>query len=88
MKGFIQSNDVYKKVDMVSISVFDKNSGDMFGSYVPNPATGRYIMILPPGQYSVEVDADGFKSLKDEIIIADKASFVPTIAKDIKLLSQ
>ncbi len=88
VKGSVESNDAYKKVDQVMITVFSKESGEMFGTYVPNPASGRYIMILPPGNYSMEVDADGFKRLEENIAIADKASFQTTINKDIKLLSQ
>lgn len=87
MKGLISSNDAYTKVGQVSISVYDKNSGDLFGSYLPNPASGRYIMILPPGKYSIEIEADGFKKINEDVVIVDKASFQTTIEKDIKLLA-
>lgn len=88
VKGLILSNDAYKKVGQTSITVLAKETGEIYGTYVPNPNTGRYIMILPPGNYRVEVDADGFKRMEEDIQIADKASFQTTINKDIKLLSQ
>jgi hypothetical protein len=86
VKGIIGSNDGYKSVSNVNITVTAQN-GDVFGTYLPNPNTGRYVMILPPGRYDVEYQADGFKTSVEKMEILDKSSFQTEISKDIKLLS-
>jgi hypothetical protein len=42
-------------------------------------------MILPPGNYYLQVDAPGFKSYSENISVLDKASYVPSVDKDIIL---
>lgn len=59
----------------VFITVNDIVSGEALGNYVPNPANGRFIIILPPGKYNVNVDAPGFKNAMVPVEIFDKSSY-------------
>jgi hypothetical protein len=86
IKGLVRSKDPNMTVDDILISVVDKKTGDDFGAYVPNRYTMRYIMILPPGKYTVMIDADGFTSITEDIEILDKSSFESEIDKDIILV--
>jgi len=67
------------------IMVEDKRSGDLMGEYAPAPRTGKYIVILPPGEFTMMIDADGFKSHTENIVIIGKSSFRPEIVKNIIL---
>ncbi len=44
----------------VTITVTDKESEKVVGTYVPNPKTGRYIFILTPGKkYTIKAESKG-----------------------------
>ncbi len=57
------------------ISVNNNATNEIVGNYLPNPNTGRFIMILPPGKYTIIIESPGFKDYKYPIEIFDKASF-------------
>jgi|GEM_PF-5434663 len=67
------------------MTVTDVQSGEVMGNYLPNPNTGRYVVILPPGRYTLLVQVPGFADINDELNIMDKASFKTEIAKEIVL---
>lgn len=85
IKGMVKNSDAAKTITDVSISVTDKKTGEIYGDYLPNFNTMRYVMILPPGEYTVMVDAAGFKSITENVKILDKSSFQAEIDKDIVL---
>ena len=58
----------------------------MFGTYLPNPGTGKYVVIAPPGKYNLTMEAPGFQDFSENISILDKSSFQTEIEKDISLL--
>jgi len=66
--------------------VSDKNSGSNYGEYLPNPQTGKYVIILPPGNYTISISSDGLKTLSENIDLADKSSFVNEINKNFVLM--
>lgn len=72
----------------VFISVTDKKTNEVVGNYVPNGNTGRYVIILAPGSYTVTVEAPGCAPYTETISIADKSSFRPEMVKDIQLKAQ
>jgi hypothetical protein len=81
-----------KKAPTTSVIVPDaaltlsyKKSGDRYGDYLPAPNSGRYVMILPPGEYTLNVDAPGYKPFTEDVIILGKGSFQDEIEKDITL---
>lgn len=59
----------------VFITVNDLVTNEAVGNYVPNPANGRCIIILPPGKYNLNVEAPGFINTIVPIEIYDKSSY-------------
>ena len=58
------------------ITVTDVETGDIMGMYVPNSATGRYVIILPPGRnYSISYEATDYLYQSDNINIADTMAY-------------
>lgn len=40
-------------------------------TFVPHSKTGRFVMSLPAGKYSVTIEADGYADYKEEMIVSD-----------------
>lgn len=59
----------------VFMTVNDMVTNEAVGNYMPNPANGRCIIILPPGKYNLNVEAPGFQNLTLPIQIYDKSSY-------------
>ncbi len=72
----------------VLITVTDDKSGELLGTYLPNPKTGKYVVILPPGKYTLVVELFNFKLLSKKIEVFDKASFQSEMQIDLKLQIQ
>jgi hypothetical protein len=58
---------------------------EVYGDYLPNPNTGRYIIILPSGNYNILVEADGYNNYSEDIEIFDNNAYVPELLKDFNL---
>ncbi|MCZ8285088.1 MAG: carboxypeptidase-like regulatory domain-containing protein, partial [Bacteroidia bacterium] len=69
----------------VFISVSNNNSREIVGNYLPNPATGRFVVILPPGKYQMRIEAPGYKTYTRNMEIYDKASYQAEIDTKIEL---
>jgi tetratricopeptide (TPR) repeat protein len=87
VNGHITSADSTQKLNFpdIFISVTNSKTQEMVGNYLPNPNTGKYIMVLPPGNYELSIEANGFKTVSDKIAILDKGSYKFEITKDIKM---
>ncbi|MDF2436216.1 MAG: WD40-like Beta Propeller Repeat [Bacteroidota bacterium] len=87
VKGGIVSADSTQKLNYsdVFISVTNSKTQEMVGNYLPNQNTGKYVMVLAPGNYEVSIEANGFQSVTDNIAILDKGSYKFEINKDIRL---
>jgi len=83
IKGTIRSSDPNKQIEDVIIDITDKKTGDLYGSYLPNFNTMRYVIILPPGEYELFVEPLEHKTIIEDINILDKSSFEAEIEKDI-----
>ena len=70
----------------VFISVNDNITNELVGNYLPNPANGRFVVILPPGKYQMTIDAPGFKTVTKNIEIFDKVSYQAEINMIISLI--
>jgi hypothetical protein len=87
VKGNVVSADSTQKLNFsdIFISVTNTKTQEMVGNYLPNPNTGRYVMVLAPGNYELSIEANGFQAITDKIVILDKGSYKFEINKDIKL---
>lgn len=85
--GDIFSADSTQKLNFmdVFITVNDSKTNEIVGTYLPNPHSGRFIMILSPGIFDVTIEANGFKTLSEKINILDKSSYKFEIKRDIIL---
>jgi outer membrane protein OmpA-like peptidoglycan-associated protein len=58
------------------ITVTDVETGELMGTYQPNSATGKYVIILPPGRnYSITYEATDFLYQSDNVNISDTAAY-------------
>lgn len=88
VKGVLKEFKSEKIPSNAMIEVFESKSNNTFGQYKVNAATGKYVMILPPGNYSLDVMAPGYKAHSEKITILDKGSFVPTMEVNMNLLPE
>lgn len=84
VKGYVNASDSAQIKD-VFLSVLDKETDELYGNYMTNPVSGRYIMILPPGKYNVLVEVPGFDLYSEDIEIYGKADYRSVIKKDFSL---
>jgi len=88
VKGLVRSADTTAKIKNygdIMITISDAKTNELYGNYVPNGTTGRYIMILPPGKYHVSVQDESFTEYKQDLNIEDKGSFRTEIDQDVLL---
>jgi hypothetical protein len=87
INGDITSADSTQKLNFsdVFITVSDSKTQEVVGTYIPNPNSGRYVMVLAPGNYEMNVEANGFQTISEKIIVLDKSSFKFEISKHIHL---
>lgn len=86
IKGYVNVADsTNQTIKDVFISVLDLQTDELYGNYMTNPITGRYIMILPPGRYNVLVEVPGFELYTENIEVFGKSSFRSLIKKDFTL---
>lgn len=72
-------------LNSVSITVNDKDTKEVVGTYTPNSKTGKYLFILKSGKnYTVTVDAEGFLPFSDDLMVKDGTSY-QQIQRAIKL---
>jgi hypothetical protein len=69
------TNTVSAKFEDVFIQIADAETDEVYGDYLPNFKTNRYVIILPPGKYNMYVGAFGYEEIFKEIEILDKSSF-------------
>jgi hypothetical protein len=88
LKGRVMTADTSRKLNYsdVFITVLNEKTQETVGNYVPNSNTGKYVIIVPPGVYSVNVEISGFQSYSQKVNIVDKSSFRTEIERDIQLL--
>ncbi len=89
-KGFITNTDsLGPKINDAVINVSNKETNENYGTYVTNPNSGYYIMALPPGKWTMSIEAIGFKPYKEDILVFDKnVMFNPEVKKNIFLIAK
>lgn len=83
--GNIISSEENGTFDNAFISVIDEETGEVYGDYIPNLQTMRFVMILPPGKYEILVESDGYEELLENVEVLDKSSYRSFIEKNFKL---
>ncbi len=78
LKGVLTFNGTNKTPSNVRITVMDEN-GIVVQDIRPNEKTGKYIMILAPGQkgktYAVNFEADGYQPISISLVIPPNSSY-------------
>lgn len=87
LKGFVSTTSGDKMDSKVKIEVFNP-SEKLIGSYIPNQYTGKYIMILEPGDYKVQVRAEGYKPFDTVLKVYEKSGFEVEKINEIYLLEK
>lgn len=85
IKGFVSTQDTSNIIKDVFISVLDLQTDELYGTYLTNPITGRYIIILPQGKFNMLVEVPGYKAYNEDIEVLGKSDFRSVIKKDIIL---
>lgn len=85
IKGYITTSDSSEIFTDAAISVLDLQIDEEYGNYLPNPNTGRFIIILPPGKFNLLVEVPGYKLYMEDIDVLGKDAFRSTINKNIVL---
>lgn len=86
LSGKVIAKDGKARFNNLFIQIADAETGDVYGDYQPDERTQRYVMILPPGNYIMYVEADGYEMMEEEINVFDKASFKNYLHNDIELI--
>lgn len=55
----------------IVISVTKTETQEEYGSYRPNPNSGKYVLALPPGKYVMTIDAPGCAQKIETLIVFD-----------------
>jgi len=86
--GNVKSSDSTKTSIDASIGIFDLSINKEIETKNVNKKTGRYIFIVEPGKYRIEITSSGHKPFKEEIIVYDKSDFTVEMIKNFVLLKE
>lgn len=79
LKGFLTFDGGNKMPANVRITATDMESGLVVQDVRPNTATGKYLLILNPGNegktYTISYEADGFQPVSETIVIPPNSSY-------------
>ena len=90
VSGVIILEKAKSKFDYSSIelTITDKETSEIIGSYKPNPKTGKYLFILSPNKnYSIKAESAGFQKYEEDYF-TDDSDETYEITKDILLKKQ
>jgi hypothetical protein len=85
-RGFILSADSGDtKIKDATISVENKKTKELVGTFIPDRNKGYYIMALPPGKYTIHIEAEGYLIYTEDINVFDFTGFKPDVVRDFRL---
>jgi len=80
------SNEVKSLVyESIKITAFDKKTSLQKSKYAPNKISGKYVVILPPGEYLLKFEGNTVNTFQFELTIPYRESTEKEIYKDILL---
>jgi tetratricopeptide (TPR) repeat protein len=90
--GFIAVGDtasytVVSSLDMdISIRVFRRGEEvDPYGEYSYSKTSGNYVIALPPGTFDLVIQADGFETIRERLVIPEVKHTKPFVNNNIFL---
>lgn len=83
--GSIMMQDSLQKINDATITLTDIKSNTTIETKNINPATGKYIFIVEPGKYRVNIENKGTPPFSEEINVFDKSDFVTELRKNFRL---
>lgn len=88
-RGYIQSTDSLTKIKKAKVEIINKKTNEQQGIYSPDANSGYYVIALPPGKWTMKVEAEGYQPYSEDINIFDEVlKFSPEVTKNIKLKKQ
>jgi len=85
IRGTVNISDSTKKAEEILISITNLKTNNEIDIKNVNEKTGKYIFIVEPGKYEVKIEAAGFITLKETVIVYDKSDFKGEIEKNFVL---
>lgn len=86
LRGRILTSDTAKKELDATITITDlRNKVQLDQTFKSNRRTGKYVIALPAGVYSMLVEAEGFEPQKEEFKFYDKSDYQSEIVRDIRI---
>ena len=86
--GNVSLADTSKKEINAFISIKKIKTNEILDSKDVNKITGKYIFIVPPGKYQIEITSEGNKTIKENISILDKGDFKSEVTKHFILYDE
>jgi hypothetical protein len=85
-RGFVLAADSGDaKIKDATISVENRKTKELVGTFIPDHNKGYYIMALPPGKYTVHIEAEGYLIYTEDINVFDITGFKPDVVRDFRL---
>ncbi len=79
LKGFLTFDGSTKVPSNVQITATDMESGLVVQDVKPNSATGKYLLILNPGNegktYTISYEAEGYQPISETVVIPPNSSY-------------
>lgn len=82
--GYIKTSNGEGIPDGIHVLVNDLETGELVGDHKPNTKTGKYIMALSPGNYTISYSLDGTEFYTENIYVPAESSF-QQINKELEL---
>jgi hypothetical protein len=73
------------KIKDAIIHVENKKTKELFGSFSVDKNKGYYIMALPPGKWTLNIEAEGYNIYIEDLNVFDYVGFKPEVNRDFKL---
>ncbi len=76
-----------KSNDNLDISIYDSHM-NLFGKYIYNNNLGRFVSVLPKGEYKLVIQADGFQEYSETITVLERNLYKSEIDKEFLILEK
>jgi tetratricopeptide (TPR) repeat protein len=84
MTGRVIPSDSTNTKIVAKITVSNASNLEEF-KFVPIPSSGKYVMALPPGKYTIMIESEGYKTFIDNLVLYDMGSFSPEVKRDFRI---